>query len=107
MVFQVRAAAGRIRHDVVVARERACQLLCLRKPIVEASGMRMERAAAALRTRHVHVVAVGVQDARRCNVDVAEDDACDAPREERDFGAVAGQVLGRPLRRNPRRRDLP
>ena len=38
-------------------------------------------------------------------VDVAEHDALHAPRDERDAGPWAGQMLGRPGRAQPRRRD--
>ena len=70
-----------------------------------APRVRVQRAAAALRARHVDVVALRGQHPRRRRVDIAEDDALHAARDERDTLAPAGGVLGRPLRRGPRRRD--
>ena len=68
--------------------------------------MRVQRAAAALRPRHVHVEPVGGEDARGRGVDVAEDDALHAACDERDAGPWAREVHGRPGRAHPRRRDL-
>ena len=106
VILQMRAAARGVRDDVVVARELALERTRARDALLEPPAVRMQRTAAALRARHVHVEALGVQHARRRRVDVAEDDARDAAGEHGDARPVAGQVLGRPLGRRPRRRDL-
>ena len=68
--------------------------------------MRVKRAAAALPARHVHVVTLGVKHTGRRGVDVAEHDARDTAGDHGDTRAITGQVLGRPIGRRPRRRDL-
>ena len=89
MILQVRAAARRVRDDVVVAREVALERPRARDALLEPPAVRVQRAAAALRARNVHVEALRVQHARRRRVDVAEDDARDAAREHRDARPVA------------------
>ncbi len=76
-----------------------------RDALVEPSGVRVQRAAAALRFRHVHVVAVGGEHARGRGVHVAEDDALHAAGHQRDARPVPRQVLGRPGAAAPRRCD--
>ena len=76
-----------------------------RDALLEPPGVRVQRTAASLRARDVDVVAVGGQDAGGRCVDVAEDDALDAAGEQRDARSLARQVLRRPRRRAPRRRD--
>ena len=106
VILEMRAAAGRVGDDVVVAGQVLLELAGARDPLLEPAGVRVQRAAAALRARDVDVEAVGVQNARRRGVDVAEDDARDAAGEQRHLRSVVRQVLRRPLRRRPRRRDL-
>ena len=97
VILEVRAAAGGVRDDVGRSRPgRLLELCGARDALLEPPGVGVQRAAAALRARHVHVVAVGVQHARGRGVDVAEDDARDAAGHQRDARPVARQVLRRP-----------
>ena len=63
VILQVRAAPGRVRDDHVVALQRVLEVVGARDALFEASRMRVQRAAAALRARDVHVEAVGGEDA--------------------------------------------
>ena len=109
VVLQMRAAAGGVRDDRVVAASSASlELPCARDAFVEPPGVRVQRAAAALRARDVHVVAVGGEHARGRRVDVAEDDALHAACDDaRRAGRRPGRCSGGHSGAEPRRRDLP
>ena len=79
----MRAAARRIHDDGVDVDERADQPSRERLAFLEPSGVNGQRPAAALRRRD-DLEAVGGEHARGCGVDVGEDSALDAAREEPD-----------------------
>ena len=81
VILQVRAAAGRVRDDVVVAGQRLDQLARAGDALVEPAGVRVQRAAAALRPRNVRVETFRLEDPGGRPVDVPEDHALDAARE--------------------------
>ena len=95
VILQVRAAARGVRDDrVVAARGPRASVRARATPSSQPAGVSMQGAAAALRLRHVDVVAVGCEDARRRGVHVAEDDALDAAGERaRPRGPPPGQML--------------
>jgi hypothetical protein len=107
VILQMGTATRCIGHDRVVAAEVALQLPCTCDSVVDPTGVRMERAAAALSPGYVHVVAVRCEDACSRAVHMPEDDALHAAHDHGDAWPAAGDPLRRPLVVEPRRRDPP